>query len=76
MKSVGEVMAIGRNFCESFQKAVRSLDKGYDGLINDKETKTNISFPSPLRFFQIAEAFRKKSNINLIYKKTKILEYN
>ena len=72
MKSVGEVMAIGRNFCESFQKAVRSLDKGYDGLTNDKETKTNISFPSPLRFFQIAEAFRKKSNINLIYKKTKI----
>ena len=72
MKSVGEVMAIGRNFCESFQKALRSLDKGYDGLTNDKETKTNISFPSPLRFFQIAEAFRKKSNINLIYKKTKI----
>ena len=72
MKSVGEVMAIGRNFCESFQKALRSLDKGYDGLINDKETKTNINFPSPLRFFQIAEAFRKKSNINLIYKKTKI----
>ena len=72
MKSVGEVMAIGRNFCESFQKAVRSLDKGYDGLTNDKETKTNISFPSPLRFFQIAEAFRKKININLIYKKTKI----
>ena len=72
MKSVGEVMAIGRNFCESFQKAIRSLDKGYDGLTNDKETKTNISFPSPLRFFQIAEAFRKKSNINLIYKKTKI----
>ena len=34
MKSVGEVMAIGRNFCESFQKAFRSLDKGYDGLIN------------------------------------------
>ena len=72
MKSVGEVMAIGRNFCESFQKAIRSLDKGYDGLAIDKETKTNISFPSPLRFFQIAEAFRKKSNINLIYKKTKI----
>ena len=72
MKSVGEVMAIGRNFCESFQKAIRSLDKGYDGLTNDKETKTNISFPSPLRFFQIAEAFRKKSSINLIYKKTKI----
>ena len=72
MKSVGEVMAIGRNFCESFQKALRSLDKGYDGLIKDIETKTNISSPSPLRFLQIAEAFRKKNNINLIYKKTKI----
>jgi len=72
MKSVGEVMAIGRNFCESFQKAVRSLDKGYDGLINDKETKTNINLPSPLRFFQIAEALRKKKSINLIYNKTKI----
>ena len=72
MKSVGEVMAIGRNFCESFQKAIRSLDKGYDGLINDKEIKTNISIPSSLRFFQIAESLRKKNNINLIYKKTKI----
>jgi len=72
MKSVGEVMAIGRNFCESFQKAVRSLDKGYDGLINNKEIKTNISVPSSLRFFQIAEDLRKKNNINLIYKKTKI----
>jgi len=72
MKSVGEVMAIGRNFCESFQKAIRSLDKGYDGLINDEESKTNLNYPSPLRFFQIAEAFRKKRNINLIYKKTKV----
>ena len=72
MKSVGEVMAIGRSFCESFQKAIRSLDKGYDGLVNDKEIKTNISIPTPLRIFQIAESLRKKNNINLIYKKTKI----
>jgi len=72
MKSVGEVMAIGRNFCESFQKAVRSLDKGYDGLINDKKTKISLSNPSPLRIFQIADELRRRKNINYIYKKTKI----
>ena len=72
MKSVGEVMAIGRNFCESFQKAIRSLDKGYDGLINNEELKTNMRFPSPFRLFEIAKAIRKKESINSIYKKTKI----
>ena len=72
MKSVGEVMAIGRNFCESFQKAIRSLDKGYDGLYNSEKIKTKINYPSPLRFFQIADAFRKKENIDSIYKKTSI----
>ena len=34
MKSVGEVMAIGRNFQESFQKALRGLEIGIDGLTN------------------------------------------
>jgi len=72
MKSVGEVMAIGRNFCESFQKALRSLDKGYDGLINNENLKTKLNIPSPLRFFEIAKALRKRENINSIYKKTKI----
>ena len=42
MKSVGEVMAIGRNFCESFQKAIRSLDKGYDGLVEIKKIKEQL----------------------------------
>ncbi|MCH2541178.1 MAG: carbamoyl-phosphate synthase large subunit [Alphaproteobacteria bacterium] len=72
MKSVGEVMAIGRNFCESFQKALRSLDKGYDGLINNKDLKTNLKLPTPLRFFEIAKSLRKRESINSIYKKTKI----
>jgi len=72
MKSVGEVMAIGRNFCESFQKALRSLDKGYDGLINNENLKTKLNLPSPLRFFEIAKAIRKRESINSIYKKTKI----
>ena len=72
MKSVGEVMAIGRNFCESFQKALRSLDKGYDGLINNKDLKINLKLPTPLRFFEIAKSLRKRESINSIYKKTKI----
>ena len=72
MKSVGEVMAIGRNFCESFQKALRSLDKGYDGLINNKDLKINLKLPTPLRFFEIAKSLRKRESVNSIYKKTKI----
>ena len=72
MKSVGEVMSIGRNFCESFQKAIRSLDKGYDGLVETEKIKTNLKTPSPLRFLQVAESLRKKNSINFIYQKTKI----
>ncbi|PPR37544.1 MAG: Carbamoyl-phosphate synthase large chain [Alphaproteobacteria bacterium MarineAlpha6_Bin4] len=72
MKSVGEVMSIGRNFCESLQKAVRSLDKGYDGLSNKKESKEKISIPSPLRLFNIADAIRQKEKISSIYRKTRI----
>ena len=72
MKSVGEVMAIGRNFCESFQKAIRSLDKGYDGLVEIKEIKKNLKIPTPLRFLQIANAFREGKDINFVNKYTKI----
>ncbi len=72
MKSVGEVMAIGRNFCESFQKAIRSLDKGFDGLNNNIKEKKNISIPSPLRFLKIGDAFRKNRSINFVHNKTKI----
>jgi carbamoyl-phosphate synthase large subunit len=42
MKSVGEVMAIGRNFQESFQKALRGLELGYDGLNEISSDKTCI----------------------------------
>ena len=38
MKSVGEVMAIGRNFQESFQKALRGLEIGIDGLSSPKKS--------------------------------------
>ena len=72
MKSVGEVMAIGRNFCESFQKAIRSLDKGYDGLVEIKKIKKQLKIPTPLRFLQIANAFREGKDINFVNKYTKI----
>ena len=76
MKSVGEVMSIGRNFCESFQKAIRSLDKGYDGLVEIKKIKTKLKTPSPLRFLQIAKAFRDGRGVNFINKSTGVLARN
>ena len=54
MKSIGECMAIGRNFKESFQKAVRSLEIGLDGLNSNKNLKAkkkeNLKFFSKKTF--------------------------
>jgi len=69
MKSVGEVMGIGRCFAESLQKAIRSLEVGMSGLeeilINDEDKETRIKIikerlkiPTPNRFFLIAQALR------------------
>ena len=58
MKSVGEVMAIGRTFQESFQKALRGLEVGVDGL-NQKTTdreKTPARLPVPVARLQTAHA--------------------
>ena len=67
MKSVGEVMAIGRTFQESFQKALRGLETGTDGLnpmqaYADSEARTSLEVelrePGPNRVWFIADAFR------------------
>ncbi|CCD28859.1 carbamoyl phosphate synthase, large subunit [Candidatus Glomeribacter gigasporarum BEG34] len=62
MKSVGEVMAIGRTFQESFQKALRGLEVGVDGLdsksLNPDEIGKEISAPGPHRIWFVADAFR------------------
>ena len=62
MKSVGEVMAIGRTFKESFQKALRSLEIGADGLneidLTEKEIEEKLQKATPQRVWQIAQAFR------------------
>ena len=67
MKSVGEVMAIGRTFQESMQKAIRSLETGADGL--DEKVATDLEnlkevlihelkVPGPERIMYVADAFR------------------
>src|SRR5438067_3281887 len=63
MKSVGEVMAIGRTFKEALQKAVRSLEQDRWGLTLDRavagdELKQLLRVPTPDRLFAIAEAYR------------------
>ena len=80
MKSVGEVMAIGRNFQESFQKALRGLEIGIDGLENsvlsnldNKDYLINqLRSPTPDRILYLAEAIRKGFNLNEIYELTNI----
>ncbi|RFC36715.1 MAG: carbamoyl-phosphate synthase large subunit [Candidatus Nitrotoga sp. SPKER] len=62
MKSVGEVMAIGRTFQESFQKALRGLEVGVDGL-DEKTTDheliaAELGAPGPDRIWYVGDAFR------------------
>jgi carbamoyl-phosphate synthase large subunit len=61
MKSVGEVMAIGRTFQESFQKALRGLEVGVDGM-NEKTTdreviEEELGEPGPERIWYVGDAF-------------------
>ncbi len=61
MKSVGEVMAIGRTFQESFQKALRGLEVGVDGMnekTQDRETlERELGAPGPERIWYVGDAF-------------------
>lgn len=79
MKSVGEVMAIGRTFRESFQKAVRSLELGHFGLTLTQEKKITskllhekLIIPNPERFLYVAAAFRKGLSIKNVFELSKI----
>jgi carbamoyl-phosphate synthase large subunit len=62
MKSVGEVMAIGRTFQESLQKALRGLETGVDGLdektIDEDEIEAELGNPGSERLWYVADAFR------------------
>ena len=73
MKSVGEAMAIGRNFKESFQKALLSLEIGLSGLdrifnLNKKEIEKKLKINIPNKLLLVAESIRKKINLKKIQK--------
>ena len=76
MKSVGEVMAIGRTFQESFQKALRGLEVGADGLdekTTDLDTITKeMGVPGPERIWYVGDAFRMGMTIAEVYDISKI----
>ncbi len=72
MKSVGEAMAIGGNFCESLQKALRSLETGLSGLNEKKYDDLNgeLQKRTPKRILHIAQAFREGYSIEEVNKLT------
>jgi carbamoyl-phosphate synthase large subunit len=76
MKSVGEVMAIGRTFQESFQKALRGLEVGVDGLdevSNDIDRIVKeMGEPGPERIWYVGDAFRLGMSIEQIFNISKI----
>src|SRR5687767_2500414 len=76
MKSVGEVMAIGRTFQESFQKALRGLEVGVDGLnqrTRDRETiETELGDPGPERIWYVGDAFENGFTLEEVHELTHI----
>ena len=77
MKSVGEVMAIGRTFEESFQKSIRMLDIGKDGLVlnrlnektfDDEDLENHLLKPDDYILYHVAAALKKGMSVEKIYK--------
>ena len=83
MQSVGEAMAIGRTFPESFQKGLRSLENGRFGLncdpaekqydsLDDAELLRLCNVPTPERPFQLEAALRRGMTVDTVYAATKV----
>jgi len=76
MKSVGEVMAMGRTFHESFQKALRGLEVGVDGLnqkTTDRETiEKELGEPGPERIWYVGDAFENGFTLEEVFQLTRI----
>jgi carbamoyl-phosphate synthase large subunit len=78
MRAVGEVMSIGKNYKEAFQKAIRSLENGRYGLgfakdFNEKsldELMQMLGYPTSERQFIMYEALRKGADVQELYEKT------
>ena len=76
MKSVGEVMSIGRTFQESFQKALRGLETDANGLVeysnNLEEIIKELREPGPNRIWFVGDAFREGLSIEEVFQHSKI----
>ena len=77
MKSVGEVMAIGRTFEEVIQKGLRMIGQGMHGFVGNrnltfKDVRKELAEPTDMRIFSIAEALRLGFSIDEIHELTKI----
>jgi len=77
MKSVGEVMAIGRSFEESLQKSIRMLDIGNDGLVlnrvtmesyDEEQIEEHLSHPDDLILYYVSVALKMGISVEKIYK--------
>ncbi len=79
MKSVGEVMSLGRSFEEVLQKAIRMLDIGMNGFVGNnivfEDLDTELSKPTDKRIYAIADALREGYTIDRIYELTKITKW-
>ena len=83
MRAVGEVMSIGKNYKEAFQKAIRSLEIGRYGLgfakdfnkLSKEELLERLQTPSSERHFMMYEALRKGATVKEIFEITKVKEY-
>ncbi|MEG2864951.1 MAG: carbamoyl-phosphate synthase (glutamine-hydrolyzing) large subunit [Mucinivorans sp.] len=77
MKSVGEIMSIGRNFEEALQKGLRMIGQGMHGFVANKDLsidsiENELSKPTDKRVFIIAAAFKQGMSVDKIYELTKI----
>jgi carbamoyl-phosphate synthase large subunit len=76
MKSVGEVMAIGRTFQESFQKALRGLEVGVDGMnqrtTDREELERQLGEPGPERIWYVGDAFENGFTLDEVHALTHI----
>ena len=77
MKSVGEVMAIGRNFEEAIQRGLRMIGQGMHGFVANKNLHADdldeaLSKPTDKRIFYIAQALHENYSVQRIHELTKI----
>jgi len=82
MKSVGEVMSLGRSFQEALQKAVRSLEEGHAGLAGALEGKLDLSrlrehllIPGPQRLFWLYHALKAGHTVEELHRLTKVTSW-